>query len=155
MKTCRKCGAAKPLSEFHANKSYRDGVQSQCKACVRQYQQNNRPAIAEREREYRRDNAEAVAERKRRIYARSPHLRWEECYRHRAREYGLAPIVERFTREDLVARYGEACWHCGGDFEECDHYPKPVSQGGAHTLDNCRPSCLPCNRRGERKVVAA
>lgn len=150
-KTCRKCGIAKPLSEYHANKSYRDGLQGKCKACVKEYHQVNRPAIAEKQRAWLDANAEYAADRRRRYYADRPHLRWEEYYRHRARKYGFAIVVESFTRADLVERYGDACWHCGGDFEECDHYPQPVSQGGPHTLDNCRPSCLTCNRRGERK----
>ena len=33
-KTCRKCGARKPLSDFHKNRSERaDGLQPWCKAC--------------------------------------------------------------------------------------------------------------------------
>ena len=54
----------------------------------------------------------------------------------------------------LVARYGDACFHCGGDFEELDHFPIPVSQGGPHALDNCRPSCTPCNQRSWKADAA-
>lgn len=36
MKRCPRCGETKPLSEFHANKSRRDGVQTYCKPCRRQ-----------------------------------------------------------------------------------------------------------------------
>lgn len=169
MKTCRKCGVVKPLSEYHVNKSYRDGLQGKCKTCVRDYQQTNRPAIAAKERAWRAANTDHVADRRRRYYATNaaavsvynrgyhaanPHKGWERLYRQRVRRYGFEPVVEQFTRDELIENYGDACWHCGDEWAELDHYPKPVSQGGSHTLDNCRPSCRPCNRRGTRKVAA-
>ena len=33
MKTCARCGEAKPLESFHRNCCRRDGVQTYCKAC--------------------------------------------------------------------------------------------------------------------------
>jgi hypothetical protein len=33
MKRCARCGQTKPLSEFHKNKSRRDGVQTYCRPC--------------------------------------------------------------------------------------------------------------------------
>lgn len=32
-KTCSRCKAEKPVSDFHRNKSSRDGLQSLCKVC--------------------------------------------------------------------------------------------------------------------------
>ena len=45
--------------------------------------------------------------------------------------------------------------HCGGAFEDLDHLD-PVVEGGAHTLERCRPSCHRCNvlRELERRQVA-
>ena len=78
---------------------------------------------------------------RRRVHAygkTNPHKSWERHYRQRARRYGFEPVVETFTRADVIARYGDQCAHCGGPFEELDHYPVPVSQGGPHTLHNTR-----------------
>ncbi|WP_446666800.1 HNH endonuclease [Flexivirga sp. B27] len=84
-----------------------------------------------------------------------PHEAWEHSYRARAHRYGFEPIVESFTRDELIEAYGAHCWHCtAGAFEELDHYPVPVSRGGAHRLDNVRPSCLKCNRASWRDTPA-
>ena len=180
MKTCTKCGVAKPLDAFHRRKRSADGRNSRCKACQnarraayyaanaeaeaarrRAYRQANPETIAERNRAYHAANREAAVERRRARYAANreteveqvrayqaanPHIRWESLYRRRVRQFGFEPVVETFTRDDLIARYGDQCWHCGGDFDELDHYPIAVRDGGPHALDNVRPSCTPCNR---------
>lgn len=78
--------------------------------------------------------------------AANPHLGWESQARGRARRYGLQITVQHFTREQLIDRYGDQCFHCGREFEELDHYPTPISRGGHHVIDNCKPSCVSCNR---------
>ena len=41
MKTCSKCKLEKDEAEFSKNKSHRDGLDSRCKSCVREYQQTD------------------------------------------------------------------------------------------------------------------
>ena len=142
MKRCAKCGFEKPPAEFHADKSAPDGRHFYCKACRKGHQQANRASYAAATRRYRQNHPDREAAR----VAANPHWLWEATYRQRSRRYGFDPVVVSFTRDELVERYGEACWHCGGDFEELDHYPQPVALGGPHTLDNCRPACVTCNR---------
>lgn len=78
---------------------------------------------------------------------------WALDYRHRSKKAGHLPVVEFFTREDVIAAYGDACVHCEvGEFEQLDHYPVAVADGGHHTLENVRPSCGDCNRRGGLEV---
>ncbi|MDV7176013.1 HNH endonuclease [Gordonia amicalis] len=67
-----------------------------------------------------------------------------QSYRNRCRTYGLPAVVEPFTREQLVATYGDACYRCGGAFEEIDHVVC-VRAGGPHTIENARPCCADCN----------
>lgn len=38
LKVCNTCGSEKPFSEFHKNKKAKDGLQSKCKTCIREYQ---------------------------------------------------------------------------------------------------------------------
>lgn len=114
----------------------------------------NREAITARRRAHRAANRDAVNERKRAYHQANPHVEWVADYRKRARRYGFVPVVERFTRDDLIARYGDACAHCGGTFDELDHYPIPVSQGGPHTIENCKPACTPCNQRSWKTDAA-
>ncbi|ODR06427.1 hypothetical protein BHQ21_11600 [Mycobacterium sherrisii] len=169
MKTCTKCGETKPLDAFHRDQRKPDGRQAQCKNCrnagtaayQRAYRTANAEAISERDRAYRAANRVAIAEYRRayraanreiladqmRTYRQEKrHVAWARTYRARARRYGLEPVVESFTYADVIARYGDACAHCGGTFDELDHYPTPVIEGGPHALDNVRPACTPCNR---------
>lgn len=97
---------------------------------------------AEKFREWREANREHVTEY-RKVNA---HIYWEDRYIRRARKFGFEPTVESFTRQQLIERWGDACVHCGGPFDELDHALVPVSHGGSHTLENCRPSCARCNR---------
>ena len=42
MKQCTKCGELKPLSEYHKDKTKRDGHKPRCKTCASIYFQENR-----------------------------------------------------------------------------------------------------------------
>lgn len=101
---------------------------------------------AKRKAAYYQANRETFIARQAEYYAKNPHVHWEHGYRVRAREYGFELVIESFTEDDLIARYGNQCWHCGGPFEELDHHPVPVAHGGPHILENCKPSCVRCNR---------
>ena len=129
-KMCSKCKTVKPLDEYNRRTDAKDGRQHTCKTCLAEYRSKNREAIATYKAEYR---------------AAKPQSNWESEYRRRCREYGFVPVVNSFTRTELIDRWGNACVHCGGPFEQLDHYPVPVVHGGAHTLENCKPVCAPCN----------
>lgn len=133
-KTCTKCGVTKPLDGFNPDGTRKSGRRPQCKDC-------QKCAAAS----YYAENQNRLRSSSASYYAANPHIQWEKGYRRRAKEFGFLPVVESFTRADLLARYGDACAHCGGPFEHLDHYPVPVALGGAHSLDNCRPSCKACN----------
>lgn len=135
-KTCTICGETKPLDDFSRNKQAADGRQSQCKTCMSEYAAK-----------YHARNREAIRARRAKHRTANPHRVWAGNARQRARQQGHDITVEPFTHEDLTKMYGNACWHCGGEFEELDHYPIPISRGGHHVIENCKPSCKPCNRK--------
>lgn len=165
-KRCPRCSKSKPLIEFNRNRSSRDGLARWCKACSKAYklEYRARPAVRERERaydaarheaqkdqiharqaEYRERNAEHITARQSAHNAANPHLAWVRNYRHRVTVLGLTPVIEHFTKADVIARYGDHCTYCEvGPFEQLDH-DLPVSRGGPHTLENVRPACIPCN----------
>lgn len=153
-KTCTRCGETKPLDGFHRAKSGKSGRQSHCKACRAEYRaeyyERNREAERARNADWYAANRESVITYTAERYAANPHLRWEAHARERAKKYGHTITVERFTREQLIDRYGDQCWHCGGEFEELDHWPVPVSRGGHHVIENCKPSCASCNQKSWR-----
>ena len=88
MKTCRKCGETKPLTEFYKKSSAKDGHANHCKSCVKKYQQENKEAINERYKQYYQKNKEAIAERKRhhREENREAFLERERRYKQENRE---------------------------------------------------------------------
>lgn len=147
-KWCRGCEENKPLAEFHRNSRNRDGRETRCKGCKKAwrdaYYVENGPALRVRRKELYWRDPQVVRDRHRDYYNAHPHYRWEANYRARCKEYGVTPVVVSFTREQLVAAYGDACYHCGGAFEDLDHLDA-VIDGGHHTLEKCRPSCHRCN----------
>lgn len=175
MKTCTKCGESKPLDQYHRNGRAHDGRKSHCKACVlaREALRRTRPEVKARSAEW---HAEYYADNRERLLARvaeyqsrpevkarladyrstKSHIFWESDYRARVEKYGyghLIPSMQSFTRDELIAKYGGECAHCGGPFEQLDHWPVPVTRGGVHSLDNCVPSCKACNQRSWRQDV--
>lgn len=157
-KVCSRCATSKPLDAFGPDARKPSGRESACRSCEterkRIYAANN----AEKERERKRIYREANRDRQRAWMIANPHAAWKGEYRRRAKLYGFTPIVKDFTRPELIARYGDACYHCSGPFQELDHYPVPVAHGGAHTLDNCKPACKTCQRKqasATRQEIAA
>ena len=63
MKICNTCKQIKPLTEFHKDKTRKDGFRNQCKECIKEYQQINKERILERSKEYYQINKERILER--------------------------------------------------------------------------------------------
>ena len=63
-KKCSKCDVVKQLDEFHREKNSKDGRQSYCKECrkeySKQYRQDNKEEINEYNKQYREDNKEQL-----------------------------------------------------------------------------------------------
>ena len=123
-KYCNRCGETKHVDEFVRRSDRRYGIGSWCLECNAQRQRG---------------------------YAPKPETKWRKGYLSRCREYGVHPVVEEFTRDDLIARDGERCAECGDATAalELDHVV-PVAAGGAHTLGNTRLVDAVCNRRKAR-----
>ena len=170
MKTCTKCGEIKPLNEYHKDKRRKDGKVPQCKVCVRSQLAvyRSRPEVKATRAKYNVEymaeyNARPEIKARRVAYSARPevkahkaeynaknlHLGWEGKYRRRATKYGFGHLVssmQSFTSDELISRWGDACYLCGGVWDQLEHVT-PVSRGGEHSLSNCRPVCGPCNRR--------
>ncbi len=75
MKHCSKCEKTKPKAEFSKDKKVKEGVRSQCKACDKQYYQENvdnskqyYQENAERKKQYRQETTEKRAEYDKQYY---------------------------------------------------------------------------------------
>lgn len=152
MKRCTKCARDLPPDAFAKwRASCRD-----CEAAWQAaYRAANREKIAAQQAARYAANRARILAQQAAYRAAAPHAGWADTYRRRVQRLGLLPLVADFTRADVVGRYGDWCFHCGGPFEELDHWPIPVRDGGPHTLDNVRPSCTRCNRRGNGRRAAS
>lgn len=91
MRICAKCGTAKPLDDFYANKLGKEGRGNKCKPCVKAevrewYRLNRERARADARERYLRKKAEYIARSK----------AWAEKNRSRRRE-----IVKRWDARNI------------------------------------------------------
>lgn len=118
------------------------------KAHAAEYHVENRDRLIAQMAEYYAENKEGILARQTEYNQAHPEVKWESTFRTRSIAYGFTPVVEPFTRDELIAKYGDECWHCKGEWSELDHHPVPVAHGGEHSIRNTKPSCVPCNRPG-------
>ena len=62
------CSACKQIGEFYKNKSTKDGLQSICKECKKQYRKDNVEEIRQYDKEYRQANPERKTNAQRKYY---------------------------------------------------------------------------------------
>lgn len=74
-----------------------------------------------------------------------------QMYNNRRAASKKTDIVDIFTHQDIINKYGNKCFYCPGSFDHIDHY-MPLSKGGMHTLENVRPSCVECNLTKSNKL---
>ena len=172
VKTCKTCDVEKVASEFWRDASQKDGLNRECRDCVRRRKGvNPRRSDMIREKNERRRLGLHLVEEICRACATIKPLdefprdsirqsgRGTTCrtcsgahsLRNGARARGATSI--RYTSAELSGRadmFGNACWMCGATWSSWDHV-KPVVRGGMDCLANLRPACTPCNSRKNGK----
>ncbi len=99
MKTCSKCREVKPPEEFYRASKEKDGRQSSCKECTKQYYRDNRAAFIAKARTWEQANPEKVREKQKRWAASE---RGKEKSREKSRRYYARHREER--REEWKAQ---------------------------------------------------
>lgn len=148
MKTCFKCGIAKPLSEFYLHPKMGDGHLNKCKSCTKKDATNHRenkiddPDWVEQERARCRDKAArhraaGTAKQTSNICKK----KWAEANQHKVKAERLAK--DAVQRGELTP--AEACDNCSGKqtLEMHHHdYSRPLAVVWL---------CIPCHKYLHRK----
>lgn len=164
MKTCNKCGEAKPLEAFNArrgtctpcrvayNREQRRGREDELKAYRRAHYEANRDDYIRRAVTWQRENADRYRQRVAEWYANNPDARSKRAQYAKARRARLAEAtVVDFTPSELEQRLSMFAGKCGicreqiTELLEVDHII-PLAAGGPHMLSNLQPAHQYCNR---------
>lgn len=170
-KYCHRCGEYKPPSEFHRNRSKKDGLGTECKECSCQRVRcwcerhpeqtaSNKTLWAQHNYLKRRDsvsryfsqNRDQINAAKRSRYAQNPFRRKQQGHRYRATQRELPSDFEQSDWERALDFWHGVCAYCGNPPQlwdkpralQQDHFV-PVARGGAYTKDNMLPACKTCN----------
>jgi 5-methylcytosine-specific restriction endonuclease McrA len=116
------------------DRSKKSGYRSQCRECRKTYDR----------RRYQL-HSELILAQQRCYRQERPGFAWAVSHRRRAQRYGLQLVTDLVTPEQLIGRWGDRCFYCGGEFEVVDHRI-PVAAGGHHTVLNVVTCCRRCNQ---------
>jgi hypothetical protein len=120
MKICTKCGIEKNESEFHKQKSHKNGLCSWCKACVNNNHQKwynkNKIRLQDYQREYQKeyykDNHEKAKEAVKRWRTDNPDYK-QEYYKNRRKvdpNYKLAMNLRSRIRSAVKSQFGDKAY---------------------------------------------
>jgi len=172
MKQCSRCKETKSESEFYKCSRLKDGLQSYCKTCCREYQQT--PRVKAKARCYNQSargkvvhNQYATSEKGRQVQRRfrQSDKGKEAAYRGNNSSAGREAHYRDYARRVAILESSEAtltaaewlelvgqhtcCPLCHREFGPVlkvtmDHVV-PLTKGGVHTIENVQPLCRPCN----------
>ena len=105
-KRCYKCKEVKEKSEFHKDKSSKDGLRGVCKACNKAYREKNREAIREQNKAYKEKNREAIREQSKAYYEQNREAIGErkKAYREQNRE-AVLEMYKTYYKKNKVQCY--------------------------------------------------
>ena len=147
MKTCPQCQQTKPSSAYSKKRSAKDGLQTYCKDCSKEYRTNNSNKLKEQRKEYkgRPEYKERYNERTRERYKNNPQSRLRikvsvetrnvllgvHSYGHAVSEqYGIKKVGLTTIQ---YREYTESLWTEGMSWDNYGHGE------GKWTIDHIRP----------------
>jgi len=152
------------LCKRQQDAKYRKENSEHCKVYQIKYWKENGAELYEQKKKYIAANKIAHLKRQNTWYQKNKndvkmrvalykkeHPEQYRMYSNRRNASKKTNIMERFTNQDIINKYGNQCFYCSGLFDHIDHY-MPLSRGGSHTLENIRPSCERCNLTKSNKL---
>lgn len=132
---CKSEGAPQPITEFHKDRSKRDGLSTRCKECKLEYQKQYALDHTEEKKQYDLDNKEKLTE-----YDK----RWSQTLNGRHHAYKRNAKRKNRTFELTLEQFenitSQTCCHCG-DTQKAKNFV--VSTGLTMMSGMCWPTVVP------------
>ena len=100
-KKCTKCGEVKQIECFSKDKGKKDGYQTLCKSCIKQYYEENKERINERKKQYREENKERILKRQKQYYEKNKERRKQYNQENKERK---AEYNKQYSQENKERR---------------------------------------------------
>ncbi len=131
-KKCTKCDKIKNSTEFHRCSCNKDGLQSQCKLCKKEYYSKNSESISLRVKQHRKVNKEKISERVKKYYRNN----WDKINKRHKKYY----------------RDNWECQICGKTINEVQlhcHHIEGYTQNPilGNDIDNVVTLCKKCHKK--------
>lgn len=165
-KRCTSCDEVKSVEDFgfRSKGRYRRSACKPCEAAkTREYKMRHPEASAARSKAWAKEHPEYFRQRAKDWNAANPGRVLARVMAQRARKAG-APVVEIFTRDEIVCRDVGRCQICGEPVNPNLHFSDhgalnldhiiPLREGGSHTRENVRVAHMLCNQTRPRRAVA-
>lgn len=174
-KQCTKCNQTKELTEFSKRKPSKDGLGYKCKACKKQYHQDNAEHISAQRKQYYQANKEHKAEYMKQYNIDNAVHRAEYNKQYYQTPQGKAvmkagsqnrrtqklqnggthtgkQILALFNQQSGVCPYCKAKLHKSGKNKYHIDHVMPLSKGGNNDISNIQLLCAKCNLTKSNKL---
>lgn len=155
-KTCCVCKVEKSPSNFHKDKSKKDGLSPRCKECAiraaSKWNAENKEKHNLYVRKYYWKNPSKALERVKTYNKKFPESKRNRQSRRRARKNSNRLFV--ILPKDLNRIYSSPCFICGSTEKITADHIIPIARGGVHSIGNLQPLCASCNsKKGKRLMI--
>lgn len=143
IRTCKKCGKEKELSDFVSSRKCKYGKTHECKSCATE----RRIGYAGSKSEYDRQRYERTKKAFEKLRKENPELYKLRSYIGNDKKRGLSTTIDI---DFCVDKMNKPCVYCGNIDSQCNGLDR-IDNSIGHTKENCVTCCNLCNMtRGDR-----
>lgn len=143
MKTCKKCGFEKDLTDFPIERRVKDGRGARCRKCLGEAVASWRRRNPKKRYEYRKKYVEKYRDK---VYQNNKN--------HAARKKGAVGTISLKEWRSIKRIYRYRCCYCGTPGPLTQDHVIPLSRGGSNQIGNIVPACRSCNSRKNDRYLS-
>jgi 5-methylcytosine-specific restriction endonuclease McrA len=158
LKRCSKCKAIKDTSEFHRDRTTKDGFQTFCKICIVLYHKEHKDKIKKQKKEYYEEHKDEIKKASR-GYSKTEKgkmLKRQRSNKRRAQKKNLEATLTTKQWAYILKKQNNRCNICGKKFtakrQPAQDHIIPIKHNGCYTSDNIQALCKSCNSSKKAKL---